>query len=74
MKIIHFALFVSSSSVMQFLVDRGVDPDIVYLNDYKFMKSVFKILVSLYPFNNVDVHLRVPPQCHTRLVFKVRLC
>ena len=45
MKIIHFALFVSSGSVLQFLVDRGVDPDTVYLNDYKFMKRVFKILV-----------------------------
>lgn len=46
MKIIHYALFASSQSLADFLHERGVDPDTVYLNDAKFMKRVFKILVS----------------------------
>lgn len=48
MKIINYSLFVASGSVKSYLDSKGVDPDTVYLNDYKFMKKVFKILVSIY--------------------------
>jgi hypothetical protein len=34
MKVISYTLFVSSASVKAFLIDKGVDPDTVYLNDY----------------------------------------
>jgi len=47
MKIISFALFVASQSVKQFLYGNGVDPDTVYMNDYRFMQKVFKILVHI---------------------------
>lgn len=46
MKIISFALFVASQSVKQYLYENGVDPDTVYMNDYRFMQKVFKILVT----------------------------
>jgi hypothetical protein len=45
MKIISFVLFVASHSVKHYLFHNGVDPDTVYMNDYKFMQRVFKILV-----------------------------
>lgn len=45
MKIINYSLFVASASVKNYLFSKGVDPDTVYLNDFKFMSKVFKILV-----------------------------
>lgn len=46
MKIIHYALFVLSPSVKKYLIKKGVDPETVYLNDYKFVERVFHILVG----------------------------
>ena len=46
LKIVNYSLFVASSSVKHYLFSKGVDPDTMYLNDLKFMKKVFKILVS----------------------------
>ena len=48
MKIISYTLFVCSGGVLKYMVERGVDPDTVYLNDIKFMKRVFKILVYIH--------------------------
>jgi hypothetical protein len=63
MKILNYTLFVASASVKNFLFNKGVDPDTVYLNDYKFMKKVFKILVSfiyfLFQKNLIYTNLRV---------------
>lgn len=39
-------MFVYAPRVKSYLVKKGVDPDTVYLNDYKFMQRVFHILVS----------------------------
>jgi len=47
MKIINYTLFVASNSVRKYLHQRNVDPDTAFLNDYKFMRAVFHILVSL---------------------------
>jgi hypothetical protein len=47
MKIINYTLFVASNSVRKYLHQRNVDPDTAFLNDYKFMKAVFHILVSI---------------------------
>lgn len=61
MKIISYTLFVSSASVNKHLINKGVDPDTVYLNDYKFMKAVFHILVSIFgyrPSINIDQFFR----------------
>ena len=74
MKIIHYALFASSQSLLHFLHERGVDPDTVYLNDAKFMKRVFKILVSPLPLiKATGVDLRVPPLNDPGPVLQVRL-
>ena len=45
MKILHYTLFVLSPPVRKYLIRKGVDPDTVYLNDFKFMQRVFHILV-----------------------------
>ena len=37
MKILHYVIFVASASVKRYVVEKGVDPDTVYLNDFKFM-------------------------------------
>lgn len=37
MKIMHYSIFVMSPSVKKYLIEKGVDPDTVYLNDFKFM-------------------------------------
>jgi regulator of RNase E activity RraB len=50
MKIISYTLFVSSASVKNLLIEKGVDPDTVYLNDYKFMKRVLNILVTIFGY------------------------
>ena len=50
MKIISYTLFVCSASVRSYLVDKGVDPDTVYYNDYKFMKRVFSALVTIFGY------------------------
>ena len=50
MKIINYTLFVSSASVKNYLVEKGVDPDTVYLNDYKFMKRVLNLLVTIFGY------------------------
>ncbi len=50
MKIINYSLFVASSSVKTYLFSKGVDPETVYLNDLKFMKKIFKILVFILCF------------------------
>eukprot|EP00347_Sterkiella_histriomuscorum_P013163 403365769 len=50
MKIINYSMFVASASVKNYLYGKGVDPDTVYLNDFKFMKKVFKILVSIFGY------------------------
>lgn len=60
MKILHFVLFVLSPSVRKCLIGKGIDPDTVYLNDYKFMSKVFYILVPLIiylNFANLDQNL-----------------
>ena len=46
LKIVHYALFGSSSSVRDYMFANGVDKDTVHLNDLKFFKSVTYILVS----------------------------
>jgi len=46
MKIINYTLFVASNSVRKYILLKGVDPDTAFLNDYKFMRAVFHILVS----------------------------
>jgi hypothetical protein len=52
MKIIHYVLFVYAPTVKNYLIRKGVDPDTIYLNDYKFLKRVFHILVpTLHPLN-----------------------
>jgi hypothetical protein len=53
MKIINYALFFASGSVKKYLYEKGVDPDTVYLNDYKFMKKVFHILVRWNFINSI---------------------
>ena len=58
MKIINYSLFVASSSVKNYLFSKGVDPDTVYLNDYKFMKKIFKIMVNIFPTAAVTFLLR----------------
>ena len=50
MKILSYTLFVCSASVKAYLIDKGVDPDTVYLNDYKFMKRVFSLLVTIFGY------------------------
>ena len=45
MKIMHYVLFVMSGQVKNYLFKKGVDPDTVYLNDFKFMQRIFHILV-----------------------------
>jgi hypothetical protein len=45
MKIISYTIFVSSHTVRKLIIQRGVDPDTEFLNDFKFMKAVFHILV-----------------------------
>jgi len=52
MKIINYTLFVASNSVRKYLHKRNVDPDTAFLNDYKFMKAVFHILVNKFPWNH----------------------
>ena len=47
MKIINYTLFVASGSVKKYLLGKGIDPDTVYLNDYKFMLKIFHILVLI---------------------------
>ena len=37
MKILHYALFVASASVRKYIIEKGIDPETVYLNDFKFM-------------------------------------
>ena len=46
LKIVHYALFGSSTSVRDYMFANGVDKDTVHLNDLKFFKSVTYILVS----------------------------
>jgi len=48
-------MFESSGSVKKYIISRGVDPDTVYLNDYKFMKAVFHILVITHYPNSLQV-------------------
>ena len=48
MKIISYTIFVSSHTVRKLIIQRGVDPDTEFLNDFKFMKAVVHILVILY--------------------------
>jgi hypothetical protein len=50
MKIINYTLFVASNSVRKYLHQRNVDPDTAFLNDYKFMKAVFHILVTIFGY------------------------
>ncbi len=63
MKVIHYTLFVYAPTVKAYLLKKGVDPETVYLNDYKFMSKVFHILVrNLYLPNllgNTDQYTRV---------------
>ena len=48
LKILHYALFGSSTVVRDHLFNNGIDRDIVHLNDIKFVKSVIYLLVSKY--------------------------
>jgi len=51
MKILHYVLFFSSNNVKNFLYSRQIDPDTIYLNDYKFMERIFFICVSIQTNN-----------------------
>jgi hypothetical protein len=46
MKILHYAVFYCSSNVRAYLFSQGIDPNTVYLNDFKFMEKIFFIIVS----------------------------
>jgi hypothetical protein len=74
MKIINYTLFVASNSVRKYLHQRNVDPDTAFLNDYKFMKAVFHILVSI-PILKFQIgdYLRLSPFNHIRPVFPLWL-
>ena len=54
LKILHYALFGSSSVVREHLFANGVDRDIIHLNDMKFFKTITYVLVS--PSHIGDVH------------------
>ena len=47
MKILHYVLFYSSSSVRNFLYSKDIDPMTVHLNDQKFMERVFYIITDI---------------------------
>lgn len=49
LKALHYALFGASNVVKKHLLDSGIDPDTVHLNDYKFFKAIVYILVSSSP-------------------------
>ena len=50
LKILHYALFGSSTAVKKYIFNAGVDPDTIHLNDYKFFKAVIFILVNLFTY------------------------
>jgi hypothetical protein len=50
MKILNYTLFVYSASVKKHMFEQSVDPDTVYMNDYKFMHKVFHILVNIFRY------------------------
>lgn len=75
MKILNYTMFVSSTSVQRYIFSKGVDPDTVYLNDYKFMKSVLHILVRLAMYDNsmIGLDIRLQSKYHTRSILQVWL-
>jgi len=48
MKILHYVLFYSSSSVRNYLYSKDIDPNTVHLNDQKFMERVFYIVTDIF--------------------------
>lgn len=69
MKIINYSLFVASASVKKYLFSKEVDPDTVYLNDYKFMKKVFHIIViHVLLIIAIDINIWVQTEHHSRAV------
>ena len=47
MKILHYALFYSSSYVKNYLYSKEIDPNTIHLNDFKFMERTFYIINNL---------------------------
>lgn len=47
MKILHYALFYSSSWVKNYLYSKEIDPNTVHMNDKKFMEKTFFICNNL---------------------------
>ena len=47
MKILHYVIFYSSTSVRNYLYSKEIDPMTIHLNDYKFMERIFYIITNL---------------------------
>ena len=47
MKLLHYTLFYSSKIVTNYLYTRDIEPNTIYLNDYKFMERVLFITINI---------------------------
>lgn len=47
MKILHYCLFFSSKIVTNYLYTKDIEPNTIYLNDYKFMERVMFITINI---------------------------
>eukprot|EP00350_Pseudokeronopsis_sp_OXSARD2_P008780 CAMPEP_0170542532 /NCGR_PEP_ID=MMETSP0211-20121228/1932_1 /TAXON_ID=311385 /ORGANISM="Pseudokeronopsis sp., Strain OXSARD2" /LENGTH=125 /DNA_ID=CAMNT_0010845625 /DNA_START=256 /DNA_END=633 /DNA_ORIENTATION=+ len=53
----HFSLFVLFPSVKNYLVSKGVDPNTVYLNDFKFMSRILNVLINVFGYKpQITIH------------------
>ena len=59
LKVMHYALFATSSTVREYMFSNGIDKNVVQLNDLKFFKSVIYILVSVHHHYTADESFNV---------------
>lgn len=52
LKIMHYALFGVSAAVKKYIFANGVDPDVIHLNDSKFMQTILHMLCTLFNYKS----------------------